>query len=41
MHTIGEKRIRMLRPRDIKRPERAVRTVFDEYELYDLEDYEG
>jgi len=38
MHTIGEKRIRMLRPRDIKRPERAVRTVFDEYELSLLRD---
>lgn len=38
MHTIGEKRIRMLNPRDIKRPENAVRTVIDEYELSLLRD---
>ena len=38
MHTIGEKRIRMLRPRDIKRPTEAVRTYIDQKELYLLRD---
>jgi len=38
MHTIGEKRIRMLKPREIKRPQNAVRTVMDEYELSLLRD---
>lgn len=38
MHTIGEKRIRMLRPRNIKRPENAIRAVTDEYELSLLRD---
>ncbi len=38
MHTIGEKRIRMLNPREIKRPALALRTDFKENELQLLRD---
>lgn len=38
MHTIGEKRIRMLKPREIKRPQTAVRTDIDKRELNLLRD---
>ena len=38
MHTIGEKRIRMLNPRDIKRPQVSVRRTMDEEELSLLRD---
>ena len=38
MHTIGEKRIRMLNPRDIKKPQFAVRTDFDLNQLNLLRD---
>lgn len=38
MHTIGEKKIRMLNPREIKKPPMAVRTVIDGYELSLLRD---
>lgn len=38
MHTIGEKRIRMLRPRDIKHPRFQIRSQMDENELYLLRD---
>lgn len=38
MHTIGEKRIRMLNPRDIKKPSATVRTDFKENELQLLRD---
>ncbi len=38
MHTIGEKRIRMLNPRDIKRPDYDIRTESGEEELSLLRD---
>lgn len=38
MHTIGEKRIRMLNPRSIKRQQFAVRNTIDENELHLLRD---
>ena len=38
MHTIGEKRIRMLKPRDIKKPQIKLRNDFDETELLLLRD---
>ncbi len=38
MHTIGEKRIRMLRPRDIKKPQTSLRSEFDETSLFLLRD---
>ncbi len=38
MHTIGEKKIRMLKPRDIKRSQTAVRTVIDKNKLNLLRD---
>ncbi len=38
MHTIGEKRIRMLNPRDIKKPEYALRTESGEEQLSLLRD---
>lgn len=38
MHTIGEKRIRMLKPREIKRPQTILRTDIDKRELNLLRD---
>ncbi len=38
MHTIGEKRIRMLKPREIKRPQTNLRTNIDKRELNLLRD---
>lgn len=38
MHTIGEKRIRMLNPREIKMPTEEIRTESDQYELSLLRD---
>ena len=38
MHTIGEKRIRMLKPREIKRPQTNLRTDIDKRELNLLRD---
>ena len=38
MHTIGEKRIRMLKPREIKRPQTSLRTDIDKRELNLLRD---
>ncbi|MBO5321448.1 MAG: ParB/RepB/Spo0J family partition protein [Clostridia bacterium] len=38
MHTIGEKRIRMLNPREIKKPSATIRTDFKENELQLLRD---
>lgn len=38
MHTIGEKRIRMLNPREIKKQQFAVRSEMDEKELHLLKD---
>ncbi len=38
MHTIGEKRIRMLNPRDIKKPSNSIRTDLKEDELQLLRD---
>lgn len=38
MHTFGEKRIRMLRPRDIKHPQFQIRSQMDENELFLLRD---
>ena len=38
MHTIGEKRIRMLNPRDIKKPSDSIRTDLKENELQLLRD---
>ncbi|MBQ6847674.1 MAG: ParB/RepB/Spo0J family partition protein [Clostridia bacterium] len=38
MHTIGEKRIRMLNPRNIKRPQFVIRHEIDENELHSLRD---
>lgn len=38
MHTIGEKRIRMLNPREIKKPPYSVRQYIEERDLYLLRD---